>query len=57
MIDIARYGSNEAGPEGSMKKATFSIVGQMLICTDSVVQHGFGFAACFLSLRRLRLGG
>jgi len=24
MIDIARYGSNEAGPEGSMKKATFS---------------------------------
>ena len=43
MIDIVRYGSNEAGPEGSVKKATFSIDGQMLMCTDSVVQHGFGF--------------
>jgi predicted 3-demethylubiquinone-9 3-methyltransferase (glyoxalase superfamily) len=47
VIDIARYGANESGIEGSVKKATFSVGGQTLICIDSAVQHAFTFTPAF----------
>ena len=43
IIDIVRYGADESGVEGSVKKATFSVGGQTLMCIDSVVQHAFTF--------------
>jgi uncharacterized glyoxalase superfamily protein PhnB len=43
IIDIVRYGPGQAGAEGSVMKAAFSIGGQRVLCTDSVVQHRFTF--------------
>lgn len=43
IIEISRYGANEAGPEGSVMKATFSLFGQEFMCIDSHVKHGFTF--------------
>ena len=41
--NIDRYGVNEAGPEGSVKTAVFTIKGQEFMCIDSYVKHGFTF--------------
>jgi predicted 3-demethylubiquinone-9 3-methyltransferase (glyoxalase superfamily) len=43
VIDIVRYGPGEAGAEGSVMKATFSVAGQTVMCTDSIVKHNFTF--------------
>jgi len=43
IIDIVRYKAGEAGPEGSVMNATFSIAGQVVMCIDSPVKHEFGF--------------
>ena len=43
IISILRYGANEAGAEGSVVRATFSLDGQMFMCIDSSVKHGFTF--------------
>src|SRR6266851_7351104 len=43
VLDILRYGPNQAGTEGSVMKASFSIGDLTLMCTDSVVEHGFSF--------------
>ena len=43
ILSIQRYGPNEAGPEGSVVHATFSLAGQEFMCIDSYVQHGFAF--------------
>lgn len=43
MINITRYGANEEGVEGSVKKASFSLNGQVFMCIDSYVKHGFTF--------------
>lgn len=43
ITEIERYGANEPGPEGSVKKAKFKIVGHDLMCTDSPVKHDFTF--------------
>ncbi len=40
---ISRYGANEAGTEGTVMQAVFSIKGQELMCIDSNVQHDFTF--------------
>jgi predicted 3-demethylubiquinone-9 3-methyltransferase (glyoxalase superfamily) len=40
---IERYGAGEAGPEGSVKRADFTVAGQALICIDSPVKHAFTF--------------
>lgn len=40
---ISRYGENEAGPAGTVQHALFSLNGQLLMCTDSFVKHGFTF--------------
>lgn len=43
IIDIKRYGANEAGAEGTVLHATFSLQGQAFMCIDSYAQHGFTF--------------
>ncbi len=43
IIDIIRYGANEAGEEGSVLKAKFSIKGQEFMCIDSNIKHEFTF--------------
>jgi predicted 3-demethylubiquinone-9 3-methyltransferase (glyoxalase superfamily) len=41
--DIRRYGPGEAGPEGSVMQATFTLGGREFMCTDSPVHHAFTF--------------
>lgn len=43
VVDIARYGAGQAGAEGSVMQAAFSIGGQTVMCIDSPVQHDFTF--------------
>jgi predicted 3-demethylubiquinone-9 3-methyltransferase (glyoxalase superfamily) len=40
---IARYGAGEAGPEGSVMAATFSLGEQQFMASDSFVKHAFTF--------------
>ncbi|RDS81410.1 VOC family protein [Dyella psychrodurans] len=40
---IERYGPREAGVEGSVKKATFTVCGRSFMCIDSAVKHDFSF--------------
>jgi predicted 3-demethylubiquinone-9 3-methyltransferase (glyoxalase superfamily) len=47
IADVVRYGSGEAGPEVSIKKATFTVAGQTVLCTDSFVKHAFTFTPAF----------
>lgn len=41
--EIVRYGAAGPGPEGTVMRATFSVAGQTVMCTDSFVKHGFTF--------------
>lgn len=43
IINITRYGVNEAGKEGTVLHATFSLNDQEFMCIDSSVEHGFTF--------------
>ena len=43
IINIQRYGPNEAGAEGSVLHATFSLNGQRFMCIDSYIEHAFTF--------------
>jgi predicted 3-demethylubiquinone-9 3-methyltransferase (glyoxalase superfamily) len=43
IISMTRYGANEAGEEGTVKHATFSLNGQVFMCIDSSVKHEFSF--------------
>jgi predicted 3-demethylubiquinone-9 3-methyltransferase (glyoxalase superfamily) len=43
ILEIVRYGAGGPGPEGSVMKASFSVGGQTLMCTDSFVKHAFTF--------------
>jgi predicted 3-demethylubiquinone-9 3-methyltransferase (glyoxalase superfamily) len=45
--DVIRFGPAGPGAEGTIQRATFSIAGQTLMCTDSAVKHGFGFTPAF----------
>lgn len=40
---VERYGRGEMGPEGSVKRADFTLAGQDLICIDSPAKHAFTF--------------
>src|SRR5690349_22126546 len=40
---VERYGPGEPGPEGSVKRADFTVAGQRLMCIDSPIKHGFTF--------------
>jgi predicted 3-demethylubiquinone-9 3-methyltransferase (glyoxalase superfamily) len=43
IINITRYGASEAGAEGTVQHATFSLNGQQFMCINSNVKHGFSF--------------
>ncbi|OCT14437.1 hypothetical protein A8709_26895 [Paenibacillus pectinilyticus] len=43
IVSIQRFGPNEPGAEGSVKKATFTIHGQQFMCIDSPAKHDFTF--------------
>jgi predicted 3-demethylubiquinone-9 3-methyltransferase (glyoxalase superfamily) len=43
IVSIQRYGANEAGAEGTVVHATFSLGGQVFMCMDSNVKHDFTF--------------
>jgi predicted 3-demethylubiquinone-9 3-methyltransferase (glyoxalase superfamily) len=44
---MERYGPGEAGPQGTIKIARFTIGGQSVLCTDSFVKHAFSFTPSF----------
>src|SRR5262245_20267893 len=43
VVDIKRFGPGEAGAEGSIMRAKFSLNGREFICFDSPVKHAFTF--------------
>lgn len=43
VLDVAKYGADGPGAEGTIMVARFTIAGQEVRCSDSPVQHGFGF--------------
>jgi predicted 3-demethylubiquinone-9 3-methyltransferase (glyoxalase superfamily) len=43
IMNITRYGAGEAGAEGTVMHAAFSLGGQEFMCIDSSVKHGFTF--------------
>lgn len=43
VADIKRYGKDEAGKEGSVTHAIFSLNGQEFMCIDSITNHNFTF--------------
>ena len=43
ILEIARYGADEAEREGAVKQARFSLAGQDFIAMDSGRQHDFTF--------------
>jgi len=43
IVHITRYGANEAGAEGTVQHATFTLNGQEFMCIDSSAQHEFTF--------------
>jgi predicted 3-demethylubiquinone-9 3-methyltransferase (glyoxalase superfamily) len=46
-LDVVRYGPGEAGAEGTIMRATFSIGSQTIMCIDSPVKHDFTFTPAF----------
>lgn len=40
---IVRYGIGEAGAEGTVMRADFTLAGQPVICIDSPAKHAFTF--------------
>ena len=47
ITSIVRYGPNEAGKEGTVFQATFTLKGQEFMCIDSNVKHAFSFTPSF----------
>ena len=47
ILEIKRYPAGGPGAEGSVMLATFSVAGQVVLCTDSPVTHGFTFTPSF----------
>jgi predicted 3-demethylubiquinone-9 3-methyltransferase (glyoxalase superfamily) len=43
IVELARYGKDAQGAEGSISRAQFTLAGQTIMCTDSVVKHAFTF--------------
>jgi predicted 3-demethylubiquinone-9 3-methyltransferase (glyoxalase superfamily) len=43
VLDVVRYGPDGPGAAGSVMKASFSVGGQTILCTDSFVHHDFTF--------------
>ena len=47
ITSIVRYGANEAGQEGTVMQATFTLKGQEFMCIDSYIKHQFSFTPSF----------
>ena len=47
ILSIIRYGPGEAGAEGSVMQALFSLNGQEFMCIDSTMKHDFTFTPSF----------
>lgn len=45
--EINRYGPDEAGPEGTVQTAIFTVHGQSVMCIDSPIRHEFTFTPAF----------
>ena len=45
VLHLTRYGPNEAGAEGTVMHAAFSLNGQEFMCIDSNVKQDFTFTA------------
>jgi predicted 3-demethylubiquinone-9 3-methyltransferase (glyoxalase superfamily) len=43
VISIIRYEANQAGTEGSVMHASFTLKGQLFMCIDSSTRHNFTF--------------
>ncbi len=43
ILELVRYPAGGPAPEGSIMKATFTLAGQTILCTDSFVKHEFTF--------------
>lgn len=43
IVDIRRYGPTEAGAEGSVERATFTLTGETFMAMDSSEEHEFTF--------------
>lgn len=43
ILNVTRYGPDEAGAEGTIQHATFSLSGQTFMCIDSNINHAFTF--------------
>ena len=43
VTNIVRYGPGEHGPEGTVKRAEFTLGGHRLACIDSPIKHAFTF--------------
>lgn len=43
IVELQRYGAGQAGKEGTVFRAAFSIAGQTVMCIDSPVPHAFTF--------------
>ena len=47
ILDMAKYGPGQAGPDGSVIRASFRIAKQTIICIDSPIKHAFTFTPAF----------
>ena len=47
IIDIARFGPEGPGPEGTVMRARFALGGQEFLCSDSFITHDFEFTPSF----------
>ncbi len=47
VLDVVRYGPEGPGPAESIMKASFSVGGQTILCTDSFIKHEFTFTPSF----------
>lgn len=43
IVDISRYGPDEAGAEGTVEQATFTVAGESFMVMDSSEEHEFSF--------------
>ena len=43
LIDIDHYGPGDSGPEGPVKVAKFRLANSEFSCTDSPIDHAWGF--------------
>jgi predicted 3-demethylubiquinone-9 3-methyltransferase (glyoxalase superfamily) len=43
ILKLTRYGANEAGAEGTVQHATFTLNGQEFMCIDGGAEHAFTF--------------